>query len=148
MAAIELIDEYVAGLSGQSRRLAHGEWGVTLEPEQAAGWPLHVGITVAEGIVRAKAHALDSDEGIDPWMLLWWNRQTRMARFGCTREREVWVHADLPVAAVDSHEVDRLLGLVVEGAIAVREYQRGRLEPASEKDKGDRAQGSWLRGAG
>lgn len=140
MAAVDVIDEYLEQLPGQSRRLAHGEWGVTLEPDQAAGWRLHVGVTLSEGIVRAKAHALDSPDGIDPWMLLWWNRQTRMARFGCTREREVWVHADLPVAAVDAREVDRLLGLVVEGAIAVREYQRGRLEPVGAETAG----AGWL----
>ena len=73
---------------------------------------------------------------------MWWNRQTRMARFGCTREREVWVHADVPVAAVDEREIDRVLGLVVEGAVAVREYQRARLEPAPRP-----AGGGWLDGA-
>ncbi len=142
MAAVDQIDEYLAGLPGQSRRLAHGEWGVTVEAAQAGGWPLNVGITLSEGLARAKAHALDSPEGIDPWMLLWWNRQTRMVRFGCTQEREVWVHADLPAAAVDAREIDRLLGLVVEGAIAVRDYQRARLEPAADAAGG--GQGSWL----
>ncbi len=43
-------------------------------------------------------------------MLLWWNRQTRFVRFACTRGRDIWVHADLPVAAVDERAVDRLLG--------------------------------------
>ena len=60
-------------------------------------------------------------------MLLWWNRQTRYVRFTCSQSREVWVHGDLPVAAVDEREVDRLLGLVVEGAIAVRGYQQSAL---------------------
>ena len=54
-------------------------------------------------------------------MLLWWNRQTRLVRFACTRGRDIWVHADLPVAAVDERAVDRLLGLLVEAAVAVRE---------------------------
>ena len=50
-------------------------------------------------------------------MLLWWNRQTRYVRFGCTRAREVWVHADLPVSAVDERRASTgLLGLLVEGA--------------------------------
>ena len=53
-------------------------------------------------------------------MLLWWNRQTRLVRFACSRSREIWVHADLPVAAVDQQALDRLLGLVVEAALAVR----------------------------
>ena len=129
MAAVDVIDEYRSRLPGESRRVAHGEWGVTVGPEQAAGWPLHVGVSLADGLVRAKAHALDSPEGVDPWMLLWWNRQTRLVRFGSTQDGEVWVHADLPVAAVDEREIDRLLGLVVEGAIAVRQYQQGRLSP-------------------
>jgi hypothetical protein len=55
-------------------------------------------------------------------MLLWWNRQTRYVRFGCTRSREVWVHADIPAAGLDERALDRLLGLVVEGALAVRSY--------------------------
>lgn len=142
MAAVDVIDRYLEELPGESRRLAHGEWGVTVGADQAGGWPLHVGLVLHEGLVRAQAHALDSPDGIDPWMLMWWNRQTRMARFGCTREREVWVHADVPVAAVDEREIDRLLGLVVEGAVAVREYQRGQLEPA-----GPDAGGGWLDGA-
>ena len=54
-------------------------------------------------------------------MLLWWNRQTRMVRFACTRSQDIWVHADLPVAAVDERAVDRLLGLLVEAAVAVRD---------------------------
>jgi hypothetical protein len=140
MAAVDVIDEYLQQLPGDSRRLAHGEWGVTVEAEHAAGWPLHVGVTLSEGLVRAKAHALDSPEGIDPWMLLWWNRQTRMVRFGATRDQEVWVHADLPAAAVDPVQVDRLLGLVVEGAIAVRQHQQRVLAPEPEAEAG----GGWL----
>ena len=74
-------------------------------------------------------------------MLLWWNRQTRYVRFACTRSREVWVHGDLPVAAVEERQVDRLLGLVVEGAIAVREFQAAaRAAPAQAEE----ADGSWL----
>jgi hypothetical protein len=141
MAAVDVIDEYLQALPGDSRRLAHGEWGVTVEPEHAAGWPLHVGVTLSEGLVRVKAHALDSPDGVDPWMLLWWNRQTRMARFGSTQGREVWVHADLPAAAVDPVQVDRLLGLVVEGAIAVRQHQQRMREPAPDSG------GGWLPGS-
>ena len=37
-----------------------------------------------------------------------------MARFACTREGDIWVLGDLPAAAVDERELDRLLGLVVE----------------------------------
>lgn len=126
MAAIDVVDTYVTALPGEARRVAHGEWGVTVAPEQAAGWPLEVGLRLADGLLTARAHALSDPDGVDPWMLLWWNRSTRQARFACTQSREVWVHADLPAAAVDERELDRLLGLVVEGAVAVREFQAAR----------------------
>jgi hypothetical protein len=58
------------------------------------------------------------------------------------RSREVWVHGDLPVAAVDEVGLDRLLGLVVEGAVAVRDYQKARLAPADDGGGG----GGWLPG--
>jgi hypothetical protein len=128
MAAVDVVDAYVEGLPGESRRLTHGEWGLSLAAEQAAGWPLHVGLRLADSALRAQAHALDQSEGLDPWMLLWWNRQTRFVRFSCTREREIWVQGDLAATDVDERALDRLLGLVVEGAVAVREFQRVRTD--------------------
>jgi hypothetical protein len=126
MAAVDIVDSYLDALPGATRRVAHGEWGVTVTPEHAAGWPLEVGLRLADGLLTARAHALSNPDGIDPWMLLWWNRSTRQARFACTESHEVWVHADLPAGAVDERELDRLLGLVVQGAVAVREFQAGR----------------------
>lgn len=124
MAAVDVVDAYIAALPGDGRRIAHAEWGVTLAPEHAVGWPLEIGVRIADGLLTAKAHALTDPAGVDPWMLLWWNRSTRQARFGCTQAHEIWVHADLPVAAVSETELDRLLGLVVEAAVAVRDFQR------------------------
>ncbi len=123
MAAVDVVDAYLDALPGESRRLAHGEWGLTVPADE---WPVEIGLRLADGLLTVKALALTDPEGIDPWMLLWWNRSTRMARFSCTQAREVWVHADLPAKAVDQQQVDRLLGLVVEGAVAVREFQAGR----------------------
>ena len=122
---MDVIDEFIEALPGETRRLAHGEWGVRVACDRAAGWPLDVGLRLVEGILRVQAQALGASDEIDPWMLLWWNRQTRYVRFACTEAKELWVHGDLPVAAVDEVGLDRLLGLVVEGAIAVREYQQG-----------------------
>jgi Putative bacterial sensory transduction regulator len=139
MATVDVVDAYVGSLPGASRRPAHAEWGITLDAEQAAGWPLDVGLRIADGLLTVKAHALTDPEHVDPWMLLWWNRSTRMVRFNCTQAREVWVHADLPVAAVDERELDRLLGLVVEAAVAVRDFQRSKREPPED--------GGWLSGA-
>ena len=79
---------------------------------------------LAEGLLRVQAIALHGAGDLDAWMLLWWNRQTRVVRFGCTRSRDIWVHADVPVAAVDERELDRVLGLVTEAALAVRGLRR------------------------
>jgi hypothetical protein len=120
MAAVDVVDTYIAALPGETRRLGHAEWGVTIAAEQAAGWPLDMGVRIADGILRVQAFALGADDSINPWNFLHWNRSTRYVRFSCTRAGDIWVVADLPVAAVDEREVDRLLGLVVEGAVAAR----------------------------
>jgi hypothetical protein len=116
---VDVVDAYLKGLPGGARRLAHAEWGLTISAE-TLGEPLDVGLSIADGLLRVKAHALGPGHELDPWMLLWWNRQTRQVRFGSTRSREIWVHADLPASAVDELALDRLLGLVVEAAVAVR----------------------------
>ena len=125
MAAVDAIESYVSGLPDlRARRLAHGEWGLTVPGERLDGEPLDVGLRVADGLLRVQAIALHGAADLDPWMLLWWNRQTRLVRFGCTRSRDIWVHADVPVAAVDERELDRVLGLVTEAAQAVRGLRR------------------------
>ena len=129
MAAAHVVDEYLAGLPGETRRLGHAEWGITVRPESvgsmhplAGGHPLDMSVRIADGILRAQAFALPAQDGLDPWLLLHWNRQTRFVRMACARSGDIWIHGDLPVAAVDERAVDRLLGLVVEGAVAVRSY--------------------------
>ena len=125
MAAVDAIDTYLSELPDlRARRLAHGEWGLTVPGEQLDGEPLDVGLRVADGLLRVQAIALHGAGDLDAWMLLWWNRQTRLVRFGCTRSRDIWVHADVPAAAVDGREVDRVLGLVAEAALAVRGLRR------------------------
>jgi hypothetical protein len=124
MATPEVLDAYLTSMPAlRARRLAHGEWGITVPGEELDGEPLDVGLRVADGLLRAQAVALHGAGDVDPWMLLWWNRQTRMVRFACTRSRDVWVHADLPVGCVDETAVDRLLGLLVEAAVTVRELR-------------------------
>jgi Putative bacterial sensory transduction regulator len=119
VAAVDVVNDYLQGLPGGARRLAHGEWGLTIAAE-TLGEPLDVGVSISDGLLRVKAPALAAGHAVDPWLLLWWNRQTRHVRFGSTRSREIWVHADLPAAAVDETAVDRLLGLVVEAVVTVR----------------------------
>jgi hypothetical protein len=129
MPAVSVVDAYVQSLPGETRRLGHGEWGITLPPSQGAGWPLDVGIRVADGLLRVQAFALGADDAINPWNFLHWNRGTRMVRFACTRAGDIWVQAELPATAVDETQVDRLLGLTVEGAVAARNAMAAREEP-------------------
>jgi hypothetical protein len=123
VAAPEVIDAYLGSVPGLGvRRLAHGEWGLTIPAESAGGEALDVGLRLADGLLRVQAVVLRGDHGVDPWMLLWWNRQTRLVRFGCTRSRDVWVHADVAAPGLAERDVDRLLGLVAEAALAVRSH--------------------------
>ena len=142
MSAVATIDAFIESLPGEARRLAHGEWGITVAAEQAVGWPLDVGIRLDDGILRVQAFALSASDEINAWNFLHWNRGTRYIRFACTRAGDIWVHADMPVSAVDERMLDRLLGLVVEGAVLARNAMRqvGESEPAA----GDAdAAGGW-----
>ena len=132
MSAVDVIDQYVQALPGETRRLAHAEWGITQPAEQAAGWPLDVGVRLADGVMRVQAFALGADDAINPWNFLHWNRSTRYVRFACTRTGDIWVNADIPAAAVDERMTDRVLGLVVEGAVAARTAMAAREQPAGE----------------
>jgi len=126
MAAVDVVDAYVSALPGETRRLAHAEWGITVAAEQARGWPLEIGVRVADGLLRVQAFAVAASDELNPWNFLHWNRQMRQARFACTRSGDIWVQADLPVAGLDEREVDRLLGLVVEAALAARDASTSR----------------------
>ena len=126
MAAVDDVDAYLSSLPDLSaRRLAHTEWGITVPAEAASGDPIEAGLRIADGLLRVQAIALHAAGDLDPWMLLWWNRQTRLVRFGCTRSRDIWVHADIPVSDADERGVDRLLGLVTEAVVAVRGHAAG-----------------------
>jgi hypothetical protein len=73
MAAPETVDAYLAALPTlRGRRLAHGEWGITIPAENAGGEPLDVGLRLADGLLRAQAVALHGAGDLDPWMLLCW----------------------------------------------------------------------------
>jgi hypothetical protein len=121
MTAIDVVDGYFASLPAlAARRLDAGEWGIQVPGENVGGEPVDVGLRLADGLLRAQAVALPGAGDLDPWMLLWWNRQTRIVRFGSTRSKDVWVHADLPAVGLDERALDRLLGLVCEAVMAVR----------------------------
>ena len=119
-----LIDDYISALDGDTRRVAYAEWGITLD---AAGWPLHVGVALREGLLRAQAHVVGAG-AVDEHQLLFWNRQVPLVRFAHTRDGEVYVLADLPRAAVSEDQVDKLLGLLVRVATQAREMAAERVD--------------------
>ena len=112
-----VVDDFIAGLDGDTRRVAYAEWGITLE---AAGWPLHVGVALRDGLLRAQAHVAGADQ-LEPHQLLVWNRQVPLVRFSHTRDGDVWVQVDLPRSAVDPVQLDGVLGLLVRVATQARE---------------------------
>ena len=118
MAAVDVVNTFLEPLP--ARRLGHAEWGLTLPADSAAGWPLDVGLRIADELLRLQAFAVPAEAAPDDGMLLWWNRQTRLIRFARSQSGDIWIHADLPVAAVTEVLLDRLLGLVLEAAVALR----------------------------
>lgn len=115
------VHAFLLALGGDVRRVADGEWGLTLE---AAGWPLHVGIAIRDGLLRAQAEVAAPDQ-IDPHVLLRWNRDLPLVRFSHTGAGAVWVQGDLPAEAVGPERLDGFLGLLVRVATQAREAVAG-----------------------
>ena len=116
-AARDVVDRYLGSLEGETRRVAEGEWGLSVD---AAGWPLHVGVALRDGLLRAQAEVVGAGQ-IDPHVLLHWNRGLPLARFTETGAGDVWIEADLPAEAVSEARLDGFLGLVVRLATQARE---------------------------
>jgi hypothetical protein len=116
-AAAAVVDRYLAALEGETRRVADQEWGLTVD---AAGWPLHVGVAIRDGLLRAQAEVVGAGQ-IDPHALLRWNRGLPHARFAETGSGDVWVEADLALEAVTPERLDGFLGLFVRVATQARE---------------------------
>jgi hypothetical protein len=122
------VGTYLEGIG--ARRLADGEWGLTVADEH----PLDIGIRVADGLVRVQAFAVPAADAPNDADVLHWNRSTRVVRFARTRSGDLWVQAELFVSAADS--LDAVLGLVVEAARSAR---------AAAYDAAS-ADGGWLGG--
>jgi hypothetical protein len=100
--------------------------------DNVGGEPIEASLRIANRLLRVQALALPAASDLDPWMLLWWNNQTRLVRFGCSQAREIWVHGDIPVAAVDEPGIDRLLGLITEAVVGVRSHAAKVRGPAAD----------------
>jgi hypothetical protein len=110
--AIDAVERYLNGVG--ARRLADGEWGLTIADEH----PLDIGIRVVDGLLRIQAFALPAADAPADEDVLHWNRGARVVRFARTRSGDLWVQADLFLDAAAS--LDRVLGLVVEAARSAR----------------------------
>jgi hypothetical protein len=119
--AAAAIETYLDALDGDTRRVAAGEWGLTVD---AAGWPLHVGVALRDGLLRAQAEVVDPG-GVDDHVLLHWNRSLPLVRFSHAGDHTVWVQGDLPIEAVSVDRLDSFLGLVVRVATQAREAVAG-----------------------
>jgi hypothetical protein len=108
----DAVSRYLEGVG--ARRLADGEWGLTIADEH----PLDIGIRVTDGLVRIQAFAVPAADAPADADVLHWNRSSRVVRFARTRSGDVWVQADL--LAADADALDRVLGLVVEAARSAR----------------------------
>lgn len=116
-ATADIVNAYVESLDGDWRRLAPGEWGLTVE---AAGWPLHVGVALRDGLLRVQAEALGPDL-LSDHELLHRNRGLRLVRYAHAGDGTVWVQGEVPQGAVDPALLDGLLGAVAGAAIVARE---------------------------
>lgn len=112
-----IVEQFIDGLDGETRRLAFAEWGITVD---AAGWPLHVGIAIRDGLFRAQAHVIEAGR-VDPHDLLRWNRQVPFVSFAHTRDGEVWIQGELPLSAIDPPQLDAFLGLLVLTVVQARQ---------------------------
>jgi hypothetical protein len=115
-----LIDDYLGGLEASSRRVAPGEWGLSVA--DVGGWPLHVGLKLIRSrppLLRAQAEVLGPGR-VDDHEVLFRNRSLAIVRYAHTGAGAVWVVGDLPEAAVTEAELDRLLGLLVSAAADLR----------------------------
>jgi hypothetical protein len=113
----DAVNTYLRGASVRFRRVADGEWGLVLD--DVGGAPLEVGLRLADGLLRAQAWAAPAGR-LDPHLLLHRNRLSVLVRYAESLAGDVHVHAELPAAAVDARQLDRMLGLLVDAASVVR----------------------------
>ena len=116
MTVVETVDAYLETLEAEWRNVAPGEWGLSVD---AAGWPLHVGMALRDGLLRVQAEVLGPDQ-LDEHELLFRNRSLVLVRYAHTGAGAVWVHGELPPELVSPQWLDRLLGMLVEAATVAR----------------------------
>ena len=119
---MDTVDQYLQSLEAPSRRVSETEWGLTVE---AAGWPLHIGVALRDGLLRAQAEVLGPDQ-VSDHELLFRNRGLVLVRYAHTGAGDVYVHGELPPELVGPQWLDRLLGMLVDAATVARHRSSAR----------------------
>ena len=120
MRSADTVDTYLEGTEAEWRKVADGEWGITVD---AAGWPLHIGLALRDGLLRAQAEVVGPDQ-VDDHEILFRNRGLILVRYAHTGAGAVWIHGELPPELVSPTWLDRLLGLLVDAATVARQRAR------------------------
>jgi hypothetical protein len=113
-----VVADYMASLDAVTRQVAGDQWGLSID--DAGGWPLHVGVALRDGLLRAQAEVLGPDGGVGDHELLVRNRRLALVRFAHTGAGAVWVQGELVPSGVSAESLDRLLGLLVAAAVELR----------------------------
>jgi hypothetical protein len=116
-APVQSVEAYLKGTEVDWRKVAEGEWGISVE---AAGWPLHIGLALRDGLLRAQAEVVGRGQ-VSDHELLFRNRSLMFVRYAHTGAGDVWVHGELPPELVTPVWLDRLLGLLVDAATVARQ---------------------------
>jgi hypothetical protein len=114
------IESFLQTLGQPWRRVADGEWGLTLP--DVGGWPLDVGLAVrgpAPDLLRLQAPVCGPGR-LDAAELLHRNRRLVLVRFTATRAGEIWLQGELPWPLADAGLLDMALAVLVEAAEGVR----------------------------
>lgn len=115
-AVVHAVQDVLDALGADHRRVADGEWGLSLE---VGGWPLHVGLAVRDGFLGARAEALAPGR-VEAATLLHLNRRGALVRYATSAAGAVWVQGEVPVRGIEPETVDALLARLVDAAERVR----------------------------
>ncbi len=126
-AVTAVVADYLESLEAATRQVADDQWGISLD--DVGGWPLHVGVALRDGLLRAQAEVLGPDGGVSDHELLVRNRRLALVRFAHSGAGAVWVQGELVPAGVSAASVDRLLGLLVAAATELRSRRPAAASP-------------------
>lgn len=112
------VDAALRGAGLHPHRPVAGEWGLVME---CGGGPLHVGLALRDGLLRAVAEVCGPGLVEPAWLLHRNRRDLLLVRYGTGADGGVWLHGELHPAGVTPAAVDELLARLHGAAEAARE---------------------------